>query len=133
MRDAPNIRLENIRKDGPCNTPYGAFRLGELAITVSAGAGWDHVSVSRVDRCPSWPEMDRVKRLVFRDDEIVMQLHVTDARKIDVHPYCLHLWRPQTAEEIAAVRAEWIAGGEAWPYGELAPPPPIPLPPPELV
>lgn len=77
--------------------------------------------------------MDTIKKLVFRDEEIVMQLHVSDGTKVNVHPYCLHLWRPQTAEEISAERHRWEAGGERWPYGELIAPPAIPLPPVETV
>ena len=65
-----------------------------LLIQASSEDGWDHVSVSRAKRCPNWPEMDHVKRLFFRDDEVVMQLHVARDDHINVHPYCLHLWRP---------------------------------------
>ena len=57
--------------------------------------GWDHVSVSREDRCPTWEEMDAIKRLFFRDDEVVVQLHVPPAEHINLHPRCLRLWRPQ--------------------------------------
>lgn len=65
-----------------------------LRVIASADEGWDHVSISRVDRCPSWPEMEQVKRLFFRDDETAMQLHLPPSAHISVHPYCLHLWRP---------------------------------------
>lgn len=67
---------------------------GVLRIVASAGLGWDHVSVSRQNRCPNWPEMEHVKRLFFRDDETAMQLHVPPEDHINCHPYCLHLWRP---------------------------------------
>lgn len=65
-----------------------------LAVIASSGEGWDHVSVSRRNRPPNWAEMEHVKRLFFRDDEVAMQLHVTPADHISVHPHCLHLWRP---------------------------------------
>lgn len=65
-----------------------------LHIVASVGEGWEHVSVSRVNRCPNWPELEHVKRLFFRDDETAMQLHVPAAAHINMHPYCLHLWRP---------------------------------------
>lgn len=82
----------------------GAFKVkscidgGELRIVASAGMGWDHVSISRANRCPNWPEMEQVKRLFFRDDEVAMQLHVPPAEHISAHPHCLHIWRPQDAE-----------------------------------
>jgi hypothetical protein len=59
-----------------------------------AGAeGWDHVSVSLPRRCPTWEEMDFVKRTFFAPDEIAMQLHVAESDHISFHPFCLHLWR----------------------------------------
>jgi len=82
----------------------GCFRVpspidkADLRIIVSAGGDWDHVSVSRANRCPNWAEMDHVKRLFFRDDATVMQLHVPIAEHLSAHPYCLHLWRPQKHE-----------------------------------
>ena len=78
----------------------GMFRMpspidqAPLVVLASNGEGWEHVSVSRVNRCPNWPEMDFIKRLFFKPDEVVMQLHVADDDHISYHPYCLHLWRP---------------------------------------
>ena len=68
-----------------------------LRIIASSDAGWEHVSVSRLNRCPNWPEMDHIKRLFFKDDETVMQLHVPPSEHINAHPFCLHLWRPTEA------------------------------------
>ena len=76
----------------------GCFRLGKLTIIASWGMGWDHVSVSLPDRCPTWDEMERVKRAFFQPWEVAMQLHVASADHINCHPYCLHLWRPHGAE-----------------------------------
>lgn len=82
--------------DGTC----GMFHIpspmdrGQLRVVASAGEGWDHVSVSRQTRCPNWPEMCFIKGLFFRDDETAMQLHVPSSDHINVHPFCLHLWRP---------------------------------------
>lgn len=65
-----------------------------LVVIASADAGWDHVSVSRRNRCPNWDEMEHVARLFFREDEIAMQLHVPATEHINIHPYVLHWWRP---------------------------------------
>jgi hypothetical protein len=70
----------------------------EMAIVASDGGGWDHVSVSRGNRCPNWIELDYVKRAFFRDEECAMQLHPAVAKHISLHPYTLHLWRPQNIE-----------------------------------
>lgn len=133
MRSEPNVRLEQLRLSGPAGTNVGQFLLGPLRLIVSAGGGWDHVSVSHATRLPTWDEMDRIKQLCFRDDEIVMQLHVNDDRQIDLVHTCLPLWRPQRPEEIAAVRTRWEADGERWLYGDLQASDPIPLPPREFV
>lgn len=65
-----------------------------LRIIATSGMGWDHVSISRGDRCPDWTEMEQIKRLFFKDHEVAMQLHVTAKDHVNVHPTCLHLWRP---------------------------------------
>jgi len=58
------------------------------------GKPWEHVSVSVQSRCPTWEEMDYVKRLFWRDDETVIQLHVPRDQHINCHQTCLHLWKP---------------------------------------
>ncbi len=69
-----------------------------MRVIASSDGGWEHVSVSRKNRCPNWPEMEFVKRLFFADDETVMQLHVPPADHINYHLNCLHLWRPLGCE-----------------------------------
>lgn len=59
---------------------------------------WEHVSVSRKDRCPSWEEMCHVKDLFWEDDDCVVQYHPPRADWISNHQFCLHLWRPAGAE-----------------------------------
>jgi len=71
---------------------------GELVIVASSDQGWDHVSVSRKNRCPNWTEMEHVKRAFFRDDETAMQLHVPPTDHVNAHANCLHLWRPLDQE-----------------------------------
>lgn len=66
----------------------------KLTVIASAGEGWEHVSVSTPTRCPSWGEMEWVKRKFFKDDETAMQLHVPPIEHLSVHDFCLHLWRP---------------------------------------
>jgi len=87
--------------------PYkrdGKLKTEMLRVIASSGAdqpkpyGFDHVSVSLSDRTPTWEEMDYVKRLFFRPDEVCYQLHMPPADNISFHPYCLHIWRPCGAE-----------------------------------
>lgn len=79
----------------------GVFRIpspsdGQTLVAIASdGDGWDHVSVSRSNRPPNWAEMEKIKRLFFKDDEVAMQLHVPPSEHINVQRNCLHLWRPQ--------------------------------------
>lgn len=65
-----------------------------LQIIASDGMGWEHVSVSRPDRIPTWDEMCRVKAMFWGDDDCVMQLHPPKRDWVNNHNRCLHLWRP---------------------------------------
>jgi hypothetical protein len=89
---------EEYRVDGDINDD-GIFIIAinkkRMAIIASRVMGWDHVSASMTDRCPTWPEMCVVKDLFFDEDECVMQLHPPKSNQINNHNYCLHLWSPQ--------------------------------------
>jgi hypothetical protein len=85
---------------------YGAFFLKgpngqKLKIIASEGEPelpWEHVSISLKNRCPTWDEMEYVKRLFWDENEWAMQLHAPPSKHISVHPYCLHIWRPLHCE-----------------------------------
>lgn len=88
-----------------------------LRCIVSAGradpaAPWDHVSASRKDRVPSYAEMDQIYRAFFRPGEVAMQLHVPDDQHVNVHPNCLHLWRPTGLKKIP-LPPHWLVGPKA--------------------
>jgi hypothetical protein len=65
----------------------------KLRILATVGDGWEHVSVSRMNCCPTWEEMSWVAQLLF-GDEPAMQLHVASTDHVNHHKYCLHWWRP---------------------------------------
>lgn len=107
MRNTPNLRIEKYRMTHPLyGKGYGNngfFEIpqanGEtLRVMSSDEEGWDHVSVSLRNRCPTWEEMCKIKDMFFRDDECVVQYHPPKKDYINAHPYVLHLWRCQTAE-----------------------------------
>lgn len=73
----------------------------KLKIIVNDGCadshGWEHVSVSAMDRigfqrCPTWDEMCWIKDLFFAADECVIQFHPPKSEYINCHPHTLHLW-----------------------------------------
>ena len=70
--------------------PYMAY---ELKVICGVGDGWDHVSVSRKYRQPTWDEMDWIRRLFFESGETVLQIHPPVDLHINYHEHVLHLWR----------------------------------------
>ena len=97
----PSGPLDPVDRNDPAIADVSgafAFRLPDnpepFVVVASSGDGWDHVSVSCKDRCPTWAEMDAIKRIFFKPGEVAMQLHVTAEDHINVHPFTLHLWRP---------------------------------------
>ena len=77
----------------------GAFMIRSLKIKVVLAAiasdqcGWEHVSVSLPNRCPTWDEMCFVKDLFWDEEDFVVQMHPPKSDYVNCHPYCLHLWR----------------------------------------
>jgi hypothetical protein len=92
-----SMRLIGIEEVGASD--HGIFNVrvrgGDIVTCLATtGLGWDHVSVSLPRRTPTWHEMDAVKRIFFAPDEVVMQIHPAESDHINMHPHCLHLWRP---------------------------------------
>lgn len=132
MKNPTTPEIERTRVAGPIAEPYGQFvvKVGSFRMRViaSAGQGWDHVSVSLPNRCPTWEEMDTIKNLFFKEDEVAMQLHINGKTKVNLHPYCLHLWRPQSKDESQAERERWATQGELapeWFFPDAIPMPPL--------
>lgn len=83
------------RLSGVFHVPVYSCAPHFLKIIASAGEGWDHVSISLPNRCPTWPEMCLVKDMFFEDEEMVIQIHPKKSEYVNYHPYCLHMWRWQ--------------------------------------
>lgn len=75
-------------------------------VIASNGGGWDHVSVSpcnhRRQACPTWDEMCAIKDMFFDTEETVVQYHPAKSDYVNVHPYCLHLWKPNNGMKLPA-------------------------------
>lgn len=92
----------------PRGSLYGYFKVGTpegaTLHVISGGpadpelnAGWEHVSVSvdghtHCGRLPTWDEMCIVKRLFWKDDELVVQFHPPEKDYINQNQV-LHLWK----------------------------------------
>lgn len=67
----------------------------EWHVIVSNGAGWEHASISNRDgkTLASWEVMRDLKRLIWNEDEVAIQIHPAEANYVDNFEV-LHLWRP---------------------------------------
>lgn len=83
--------------------PFGMFSLKfndnvNLTCVAYNGVidGWEHVSVSVAgkNRTPRWDEMCFVKNAFWPEDDTVVQYHPAKEDYVNMHPFCLHLFRP---------------------------------------
>lgn len=91
-------RLYGANGDGG-NGIFKVFVNGKsFRVIASNGGGWEHVSISRQNRCATWDEMCAIKDMFFEAEECVIQYHPPKSNYVNNHPYCLHLWRPLTQD-----------------------------------
>lgn len=70
------------------------FEGRQLVVIASDWGRWQHVSVSLDNRCPNWREMCFIKDLFWDEEEECIQFHPPKSEYIDLHKYCLHIWKP---------------------------------------
>lgn len=99
-------------QDPRCFDCHGQGALRGLRVLAEAsleedGRAWLHVSASRASRCPSWEDMDAVKRLFIGDDRVAYQVHPPRSEHFSAPSYLragprvgtvLHLWAPLEGE-----------------------------------
>lgn len=97
LKQIPRLMIVSLGDDG--GTGFVQLDLKKpknmACVVWSWGDGWDHVSVSYVNRCPTWEEMCAVKNMFFREDECCVQYHPAKKDYVNFHLYCLHMWRYQ--------------------------------------
>ena len=91
-------RFQSLQTGEDGGNGFVTIRGKIFTVVYSDGGGWDHVSVSFRNRCPSWDEMCEIKDMFFRPDECCIEYHPAEKDYVNVHPYCLHIWRPQKDE-----------------------------------
>ena len=52
--------------------------------------------------------MCAIKDMFFDHEETVMQLHPPVSEYVNIHPYCLHLWRPNNGRIIPRPPKEFV-------------------------
>lgn len=98
IRKTPNLVIDRSADDGGHGWIYNLDPKKPdrpAQVQFSWGCGWDHVSVSWPNRCPTWDEMCNVKSMFFYPEEICVEYHPSESEYVNQHPYCLHLWRYQ--------------------------------------
>ena len=93
-----NFRLtEGQMKSSNLDGNNGVFLVSNnsirFVVIAADQGGWEHVSVSLADRCPTWEEMCHIKELFWGDSDTVVQFHPSKDEYVNNHPFCLHLWR----------------------------------------
>ena len=106
IREGPFGSDESYGMDGAFYVPVPVTGRN-LMVVASVGGGWEHVSVSLPERCPTWEEMYFVKDLFWNEDEVVMQLHPAKAENINMHPYCLHICGGQLRRRYRFRQQSW--------------------------
>lgn len=106
---------DHLCKRGPMSGAFKVFVGGRsfqvIASVDNCGPNgvWEHVSASprNQKRCPTWEEMVAIKDMFFLPEEEAIQFHPKHSEYMNMHPYCLHIWKPVTGAE----RLPKITGG----------------------
>ena len=108
----PRLQILQATQDGGRALAHliSSKRNKPAGVVFSWGGGWDHVSVSFTNRCPTWEEMCEVKNMFFEPDEACFQLHPIQTEYVNMHPYCLHIWRLQEGE--IPTPPSWMVGAK---------------------
>jgi len=69
------------------------YKPDQVRVVASWTNGWEHVSVSMKNRTPSWDEMCVLKDIFWGEEECVVQYHPPKSEYVNMHPFCLHLWK----------------------------------------
>lgn len=114
MRDKFSEVLEKGRETvgylaSSCGDKHGKFSIltkWGIINLVSSGEThpWEHVSITvlfnKKPVMPSWDVMCLVKHLFWSEDETVLQFHPKKSEYVNLHPKCLHLWKPPYEVEL---------------------------------
>lgn len=101
VTDGPIKSDSSSQNNGAFVIPFRGLHLVCIASDgTKFNADWEHVSVTvrtaqgeHLKRCPTWEEMCHIKKQFWHDDETVIQFHPDESQYVNVHPFCLHLWK----------------------------------------
>ncbi len=83
------------------------YGFDDLYVASEVRDGWEHVSVVREDRIPTWEEMCMVKSMFWDDEDCVVQFHPPKSKYVNISPNALHLWRREEIPVPSVEMASW--------------------------
>ncbi len=95
IRKTPNLIIEaETENDGLGGKYYDKINNKWLNFIFSYQMGWEHLSVSMPSKTPSWDQMCMMKDIFWNKDEACVQYHPKEEDYVNMHPHCLHIWKP---------------------------------------
>lgn len=95
IRNTRNLFIEaEAPNDGMGGYYYDSLNNKRFNFIFSYQMGWEHLSVSMPSRTPSWEQMCKMKDIFWSEDEACIQYHPKKEDYVNMHPHCLHIWRP---------------------------------------
>lgn len=102
IKATPNLLIvENGESGGHGFITFGNLKDCHVIWGRSEGGQYDHVSIAPKRRTPTWEEMCKVKDMFFYDEEECYQVFPKKSEYVNLHKYCLHIWRDITKGETA--------------------------------
>lgn len=87
------IIISNKESGGTGLITYGSLKNCSVIWSREEGGLYDHVSIAPKNRMPSWDELCKVKDMFFYDEEECFQVFPKKSEYVNIHKYCLHIWR----------------------------------------
>jgi len=81
-----------VARDSRTYVSAGGLRVIHSVDLLDDGSFWDHLSVSRVDRIPSWDDLVMVKEIFIGCEREALQLFPLRSEYVNVCKNCLHIW-----------------------------------------
>ncbi|MBO7615011.1 MAG: hypothetical protein J6T15_04885 [Bacilli bacterium] len=99
-----NLKIKAIERNMPMvgGSYYDTISGKWLNFMFSVQMGWEHLSVSMPSKTPSWDQMCVMKDIFFEEEEECFEYHPKKSEYVNMHPHCLHIWRPRVEDRINA-------------------------------
>ena len=94
IKETTNLLIDQETDDGIIGRYFNKEDNKMYTYVFSWGGGWEHLSVSRPNKTPSWDIMCMMKDIFWNDDEVCIEYHPRKSDYVNFHQHCLHIWKP---------------------------------------